>query len=59
MNNQDTASKIIDRLLSRIATLTRENAILSVMVEEQNEELNGITSAFQMKITVIKQKRGF
>lgn len=39
MNKQDTASKVIDRLTARVATLTRENAILSVMVEELQEEL--------------------
>lgn len=56
MNNQDTASKIIDRLLSRIATLTRENAILSVMVEEQNEELKRVTAKQKAENSVTKEE---
>ena len=43
MNNQDTASKVIDRLSARIAGLTRENTILSVMVEELQAEVKRLT----------------
>jgi len=40
---QDTASKVIDRLTASVAGLTRENAILSVMVEELQEEVKRLT----------------
>ena len=43
MSNQDTASKVIDRLSLNVARLVRENTILSVMVEELQEEVKRLT----------------
>ena len=51
MSNQDTASKVIDRLTARIAGLTRENAILSVMLEEQQAEIKKLQEPIEEQKT--------
>ena len=49
MNNQDTANKVIDRLSARVAGLTRENAILSVLIDEQREEIDRLNKLHEEK----------
>ena len=43
MNNQDTASKVIDRLSVRIAGLVKDNTVMSVMIEELQAEVKRLT----------------
>ena len=49
MNNQDTASKVIDRLSVRIAGLVKDNTVMSVMIEELQAEVKRLMPAPEKK----------
>lgn len=43
MKEQDTANKVINILSEKVALLIRENTIMSVMIEELNQEIKTLT----------------
>lgn len=49
MEQQNSASKVINRLSERVASLVRENTIMSVVIEELQAENKNLTDRLEPK----------